>query len=197
MCEHAHFLSHVQLFATPWTVPLQSPLSMEFPRQQYCSGLPFPSPEDLPDPGIEPTSPGSLALQENSLPTEPPGKPLVWQRCCSLGKVSFEWLILLEAKFFFSCFQGMLGIWIYRNSKLLILRETFIANLFKLCTTCKRKEKGKICTIYIFCDSFLMLLYLPCVVFLPWVCYSHNSWSRILTQRPESKVKFKSQWVCW
>ena len=79
-----------QLLATPWTVSLQSPLSMGFPRQEYCSGLPFPSPEDLPDPGIEPTSPGSLGLQENSLPSEPPGKPLVWQRCYCLGKVSFE-----------------------------------------------------------------------------------------------------------
>ena len=57
--------------ATPWTVALQTPLSMGFPRQEYWGGLPFPSPGDLPDPGIEP---GSPALQVNSLPTEPPGK---------------------------------------------------------------------------------------------------------------------------
>ena len=44
-------------FATPWTVALQAPLSMGFPRQEYWSGLPFPSPGDLPDPGIEPRSP--------------------------------------------------------------------------------------------------------------------------------------------
>ena len=55
----------------PWTVACQAPLSMGFPRQGYWSGLPFPSPEDLPDPGIEP---GSPALQTDSLPFEPPGK---------------------------------------------------------------------------------------------------------------------------
>ena len=46
-------------FATPWTVALQAPLSMGFPRQEYWSGLPFPSPGDLPDPGIEPRSPAT------------------------------------------------------------------------------------------------------------------------------------------
>ena len=53
--------------ATPWTVARQAFLSMEFPRQEYWSGLPFPSPGDLPNPGIKPTSPASLALQVNSL----------------------------------------------------------------------------------------------------------------------------------
>ena len=50
---HAQSLSHVQLFATPWTVALQAPLPMGFSGQEYWSGLPFPSPGDLPDPGIE------------------------------------------------------------------------------------------------------------------------------------------------
>ena len=50
-------LSHVLLFVIQWTVAYQAPLSMEFSRQEYCSGLPFPSPGDLPDPGIEPRSP--------------------------------------------------------------------------------------------------------------------------------------------
>ena len=50
-------LSRVRLFETPWTVALQAPLSVGFPRQEYWSGLPFPSPEDLPGPGIEPLSP--------------------------------------------------------------------------------------------------------------------------------------------
>ena len=50
-------LSHVQLFATPWTVAQQAPPSMGFSKQEYWSGLPLPSPEDLPDPGIEPRSP--------------------------------------------------------------------------------------------------------------------------------------------
>ena len=50
-------LSRDQLFATPWTVDYQDPQSMGFSRQEYWSGLPFPSPGDLPDPGIEPGSP--------------------------------------------------------------------------------------------------------------------------------------------
>ena len=60
-------LSHIQLFATPGTVARQVALSMEFSRQEYWSGLPFPSPGDRPDPGIKPTSLASPAL-ENSLP---------------------------------------------------------------------------------------------------------------------------------
>ena len=52
-------LSRVRLFATPWTVAHQAPLSMGFSRQEYCSGLLFPSPGDLPDPGIKPGSPSS------------------------------------------------------------------------------------------------------------------------------------------
>ena len=64
--------SGVRLFATPETVAHQGPLSMGFPRQEYWSGLPLPSPGNLPDPGIEP---GSPALQADSLPSEPLGKP--------------------------------------------------------------------------------------------------------------------------
>ena len=52
----SHF-SHVQLFAIPWIIALQAPLSMGFPRQEYWSGLPCPTPGDLPDPQIEPASP--------------------------------------------------------------------------------------------------------------------------------------------
>ena len=59
-------------FVTPWTIASQAPLSMEFSRQEFWSGLPFPPPGDLADPGIEPRSP---ALQADSLPSEPPGKP--------------------------------------------------------------------------------------------------------------------------
>ena len=58
---------------TPWTVAYQAPLSMGFSRQECWSGLPFPSPGDLPDPGIEPRSP---TLQVDALPSEPPGKPV-------------------------------------------------------------------------------------------------------------------------
>ena len=61
-------LSHVRLFVTPWTVAHQAPPSMGFSRQEYWSGLPFPSPGDLPDPGIEPRSP---ALRADALTSEP------------------------------------------------------------------------------------------------------------------------------
>ena len=65
-------LSRVRLFATPWTAAYQAPPSMGFSRQECWSGLPFPSPGDLPDPGIEP---GSPALQADALLSEAPGKP--------------------------------------------------------------------------------------------------------------------------
>ena len=67
-------LSRVRLFATPWTVAYQVPPSMGFSKQECWSGLPFPSPGDLPNPGIEP---GSPALQADALPSEPPEKPLI------------------------------------------------------------------------------------------------------------------------
>ena len=67
-------LSCVRLFPTQWNVAYQAPLSMEFSRQEYWSGLPFPSPGDLPNPGIKP---GSPLLQADTLPSEPPGKPRV------------------------------------------------------------------------------------------------------------------------
>ena len=68
-----HSPGRVRLFALPRTVAHQAPLSMGFSRQEYQSGLPFPSPEDLPDPGIELWSP---ALQSDSLPFELQGSPL-------------------------------------------------------------------------------------------------------------------------
>ena len=67
-------LSHVQLSVTPWTAARQAPLSMGFSRQEYWSGLPSPSPGDLPKPGIKSWS---LALQANSLQSETLGKPQV------------------------------------------------------------------------------------------------------------------------
>ena len=68
-------VAHVQVFATPWTIALQAPLSMGFPRQEYWNGLPFPPPGDLPDSGIEPTSPAFPELVGGFFSTAPPGKP--------------------------------------------------------------------------------------------------------------------------
>ena len=74
VCVCAHALSHVQLSVTPWTVACQAPLSTGFSRQEYRSGLPFPSPGGLPDPGIKPLSP-SLALVGKFFTNAPCGKP--------------------------------------------------------------------------------------------------------------------------
>ena len=85
-------LSHVRFFAAPWTVVYQAPPSMEFSRQEYWSGLPFPSPEDLPDPGLKPWSP---TLQADALPSEPPGEPQFKHTCVctSVQKILiYRWL---------------------------------------------------------------------------------------------------------
>ena len=72
MCVHAKVLSGVQYLATLWTVADQDPLSMGFPKQEYWSGLPFPSPGDLPDPGSKPRP---SALQVDSSPLSHQGSP--------------------------------------------------------------------------------------------------------------------------
>ena len=83
-CEWVKSLSRVRLFVTPWTVAHQAPPSVGFSRWEYWNGLPFPSPGDLPDPGIEPRS---STLQADALTSEPPGSPILclllntWQRC--------------------------------------------------------------------------------------------------------------------
>ena len=101
-------LNRVGLFSTLWSIAFQAPLSMGFSRQEYWSGLPFPSPGDLPDPRIEPTSPLSPALQADSLPAEPLGKTLrarnrsklplclagLWDIFCTLAEL--ENLLLSE-----------------------------------------------------------------------------------------------------
>ena len=75
-------LSRVQLLATPWTVAYQAPPSMEFSRQECWSGLPLPSPGDLPDPRIKS---GSPTLQADALLSEPPGKLETEAACLELG----------------------------------------------------------------------------------------------------------------
>ena len=89
-------LSRVRLFATPWTVAYQAPPSVGFSRQEYWSGLPFPSPGDLPNPRIEP---GSPTLQADALTSAPPGKPL-HNNLKRLGLIQQE---LLIAQGFYHC----------------------------------------------------------------------------------------------
>ena len=81
-------LSHVWLFATPWTIARQPPLFMEFPRQEHWSRFPFPFPGDFPNPQIEPTLP---TLQADSLPSEPPEKPNWLERL-------FMWYLAIPEK---------------------------------------------------------------------------------------------------
>ena len=70
---HECMFSRIRLFATPWTVAYQAPPSMGFSRQEDWSGMPFPSPGDLPNPGIKPRSP---TVQADALTSEPLGKPM-------------------------------------------------------------------------------------------------------------------------
>ena len=109
VCMLSHF-NRIQLFATLWTVALQAPLSMGLSRQEYWSGLLYPPPGDLPNPGIEPTSLMSLALARGYLPLVPPGKPPtlitpsifsrfmsvnVWYSWFSkFSLITFEWIFI-------------------------------------------------------------------------------------------------------
>ena len=83
-CLYVHMLNRVQLFVTPWTAACQAPLSMGFPRQEYWSGLPFPPPGDLPDPGIEPVTLVSPALAGGFLTIS-----ATWKRPLSPDTVTF------------------------------------------------------------------------------------------------------------
>ena len=82
VCAHACMcvLSHILFFVTPWTVAGQVPLSTEFSRQEYWSGMLFPTPGDISEPGIEPTLLASPALLGGFFTTAPPGKSLLGSR---------------------------------------------------------------------------------------------------------------------
>ena len=102
LASEVKLLSCVLFFVTPWTVAHQATLSMGFSRQGYWSGLPFPSPGDLPDPGIEP---GSPSLQADALTSQPPGKPFKQQRDPSFSQciwdrswVQIRFLVVLQGK---------------------------------------------------------------------------------------------------
>ena len=92
-------LARVQLFATPWTAARQAPLSMEFSRQEYRSGLPFPFPGDLPNPGIEP---GSLALRADSLLSEPAAPAVVGAailKCLTKSETALSLMLSIQSAF--------------------------------------------------------------------------------------------------
>ena len=91
-CVHVHMLSHVQLFAAPWTVAHQASLSRGFSRQEYWGGLPFPSPGNLPDPEMEPTSLVSPALAGRFFTTS-----ATWE-ALHLHEASLKSKVLLEGR---------------------------------------------------------------------------------------------------
>ena len=96
----SHF-SRVWIFATPWTIALQAPLSMGFSRKEYWSGMPCPPAGDHPDPGIEPVSPMSPALQKDSLPLSNWGSP--HKPICSINKWPEGKSIFFQNSHFFHC----------------------------------------------------------------------------------------------
>ena len=97
-----------RLFATSWTAAHQSPLSMEFSRQEYWSGLPFPSPGDLPNSGIET---GPPALQTDCLPTEPPGK-VVLCLVVQSGLFATPWTVARQAPLSMGILQARILEWV-------------------------------------------------------------------------------------
>ena len=102
VCVCVFVLSYVQLFATSWTVACQALLSMEFSRQEYWSGLSFPTPEDIPNPGIKPVSLVFSCIGRWFFITVPPGKPhgmlnilIIWGICMTHSNLTSQVKILL------------------------------------------------------------------------------------------------------
>ena len=98
-------LSCVHLFVTPWTMDHQAPLPTEFSRQEYWSGWPFPSPGDLPNPGIEPTSP---TLAGRFFTTEPPGKPCSQIIMMKIRTLNWQSKFRFHQLSFYTCFIPVL-----------------------------------------------------------------------------------------
>ena len=91
-------LSHARLFETPWTVARQAPLSMEFCRQEYWSGFPCHTPQDLPYPGIGPGSLGSSALEGGFFTSAPPGKHIkywLYSLCCTIYPCILFYILII------------------------------------------------------------------------------------------------------
>ena len=99
VCKVKVFVSVASNSVTPWKVAHQAPLSMAFSRQEYWSGLPFPSPGDLPDPRLEP---GSPTWQVGSLPSEPPGTPPIL--CWKISK-RYMYMLLSDASTRLACVE--------------------------------------------------------------------------------------------
>ena len=137
-------LSRVWLFATPWSVAYQDPLSMGFSRQEYWSGLLFPSPGDLPGPGIEPVSLESHAMTGGSFTTVPPGKPFLITAVLKQVRGDISWWfwscvsLLKDVEHLFMC---LLAIYMPSLEKCLFktsahLKIRLLGVLLLVCTCC-------------------------------------------------------------
>ena len=138
---HFHFnhlevksLSHVQFFATPWTVAHQAPPSMGFSRQEYWSGLPFPFPGDLPDPGIEPRSP---AFQADTLTSKLPGKPFKHLGKCKCVSC-WTWPLLTDKNWWWSLK------WWHFSSGILYIHTEVISGPLELLLLWVQHKEGKL-----------------------------------------------------
>ena len=191
--EEVNSLSRVWLFVTPWTVAYQPPPSMEFSRQAYWSGLPFPSPGDLPDPGIKPRSP---TLQADTLPSEPPGKPLTAVLGQPEGKPAFSvQLFYLLWTDFYSPRSLFFSFLIYENVR-----------VYWTCLWLERIIKG--CTNYISCqinitlrspaDDLTSQSHLGCWKVYMYLsdCNSYDSWSVTSSHRSSGSIvpMFRMPW---
>ena len=179
----AQSLSYVWLFATPWTIAHQAPLSRVFPRQEYWSGLPFPPPGDLPDPDIEPAS---LALAGRFFTAKPPGKPhktyislsffLIWV-CTSPARHSCSWSpFILVYKlvshlvffvntpcynvFFFPLFSDFSKLELTRMTFHIFLRSVHLLSVFKWLFV------FVLCLLIIIWDVIFCMV--ACVFSFPW-----------------------------
>ena len=124
----SHF-SHVRFFVPLWTIARHAPLSTGFSRQEYWSGLPYPPPGDLPNPGIEP---GCPALQADSLPSEPPGRPCVSETNTTLYVNNTS----IKKKFFLNL-RGQIPIYRWRFESLSLTCLWSLDDGVEICQECE------------------------------------------------------------
>ena len=178
MCVHAQLLICMWLFATAWTVANQAPLSMGFPRGEYWSGLRFPAPWDLPDPGTEPVSPHWPA---DSLPVNHQGSP-TWM----VGLTS-KWILRKKKNFFLHwlandhlvllVFSGILLFLLNENLHILASEkpEKLVEDLYACLPLHPRFTDSQFLVGFFFSSSV-------CFFKVPWVTQIHplikNNWNR-------------------
>ena len=157
----ACMLSHGQLFVTTWTVVRETPLSMEFSRQEYWSGFHFPPPVDLPNPRIEPLSLASPALAGGFFTTEPPGKPYNWEYHIFYIIFIGSYLVLFLSIKNIDSMNILLKGTCKQNGTFLLwdrFLEVVLLSIFtEIFDTCSQMALQKYCTVHTFSESSRML----------------------------------------